>query len=535
MQKTFRFPAEAFACPRCHAGLAEAGGGLECAACGESYPIVDGVPYLVFYSDDWAEKLRELVICRDFYQKIKNRRLERDRFAGKAREAKTTFENAREFFYVACRQIDFRESPRICDVGAGCGEVAYRLAEMGAQVCAVDLNLFDLHHDLRFLTFAELGDFDYYRILNGTPISEPNFTRVIADGDHLPFGDGYFDYVTMRATAHHVDDLKRFFSEANRVLRPGGRIVLIAEPLASIVDRESEYLREDVDWQEGVNERRPVWREYHRALSASGFTNISVECFNESYGYRVTRRLHRLGLPLPPGRFTRGRITGWRLPLLNFIAAGINVYADKVAKDCGMGVLSANRYGQEAQGAGEDWQQAQDAEEDGQEAGAMASFACVLSRMQQSADEARAMLRESMPRADICAEYDFSAPISRRAIRGAREPEVIFGKGGCYLLSEFFCYLDAGSGAAGICIEHNLQQLAGQERLPIRVFVNDVPVPMDLDYGGWRAAEIPLARPAFGIVELRVSQPELTQRAFEPGAAGQRDVGMAVSRIWLVR
>ncbi len=46
-------------------------------------------------------------------------------------------------------------------------------------------------------------------------------------GEHLPFGDGLFDVVSMGYGLRHVDDLHKLFEEYRRVLKPGGRVLLL--------------------------------------------------------------------------------------------------------------------------------------------------------------------------------------------------------------------------------------------------------------------------------------------------------------------
>lgn len=46
-------------------------------------------------------------------------------------------------------------------------------------------------------------------------------------GEQLPFPDGSFDFVTMGYALRHVDDLRRLFGEFWRVLRPGGRLLIL--------------------------------------------------------------------------------------------------------------------------------------------------------------------------------------------------------------------------------------------------------------------------------------------------------------------
>jgi ubiquinone/menaquinone biosynthesis C-methylase UbiE len=51
-----------------------------------------------------------------------------------------------------------------------------------------------------------------------------------ADAESLPFPDDSFDLVIGHAVLHHLPDLDCAFSEFQRVLRPGGRIVFAGEP-----------------------------------------------------------------------------------------------------------------------------------------------------------------------------------------------------------------------------------------------------------------------------------------------------------------
>ena len=48
-----------------------------------------------------------------------------------------------------------------------------------------------------------------------------------ADAEHLPFGDASFDSVWSWGVIHHSASFERCFDEIKRVLRPGGRLVLM--------------------------------------------------------------------------------------------------------------------------------------------------------------------------------------------------------------------------------------------------------------------------------------------------------------------
>jgi demethylmenaquinone methyltransferase/2-methoxy-6-polyprenyl-1,4-benzoquinol methylase len=46
-------------------------------------------------------------------------------------------------------------------------------------------------------------------------------------GETLPFADNTFDFITMGYALRHVEDLNRLFGEFLRVLKPGGRVLIL--------------------------------------------------------------------------------------------------------------------------------------------------------------------------------------------------------------------------------------------------------------------------------------------------------------------
>lgn len=93
-------------------------------------------------------------------------------------------------------------SGRVLDFGAGAGQQALRLQQLGFEVEAVDL---ESSLDLEEQVFPVRG----------------------YDGHTLPFPDARFDIVMSSNVLEHVHDLSRVLSELARVLKPGGLMLHI--------------------------------------------------------------------------------------------------------------------------------------------------------------------------------------------------------------------------------------------------------------------------------------------------------------------
>ncbi|CAN5762962.1 class I SAM-dependent methyltransferase [soil metagenome] len=97
------------------------------------------------------------------------------------------------------------------DVATGGGHTALAIAPEVRQVVASDLTPRML--DAARVHILEKG------------IGNARFE--LADAEDMPFGDASFDIVTCRIAPHHFGDIKAFASEVARVLKPGGRFVLM--------------------------------------------------------------------------------------------------------------------------------------------------------------------------------------------------------------------------------------------------------------------------------------------------------------------
>lgn len=97
----------------------------------------------------------------------------------------------------------------LCDIGCGYGATAARIAS---------------RHDVRIigLTLSAAQE----KIANAHP--SPRFTCLHRDWLHNDLPDASFDRAYAIESSEHMVDKARFFREAARILRPGGRLVVCA-------------------------------------------------------------------------------------------------------------------------------------------------------------------------------------------------------------------------------------------------------------------------------------------------------------------
>jgi len=108
-----------------------------------------------------------------------------------------------------------RPGQRVLDLAGGTGDLAARLAPCAGpagQVVVADINARMLEQGR-----ARLLD----RGLAG------NLVFVLADAERLPFPDGDFDCVTIGFGLRNVTDKQRALNEMFRVLKPGGRALVL--------------------------------------------------------------------------------------------------------------------------------------------------------------------------------------------------------------------------------------------------------------------------------------------------------------------
>jgi ubiquinone/menaquinone biosynthesis C-methylase UbiE len=141
------------------------------------------------------------------------------------------------------------------DVGCGTGFFALLLAGLGHRPVGVDL-----------------ADAMLARAREKAAVAGLDVDFRSADAEHLPFADGSFDLVIERHVIWTLPDPPRALAEWARVLRPGGRLVLVEGDWRSPGNPDYAPIRDSLPLYGG----RPA-AELEALVRAHGFERTRVE------------------------------------------------------------------------------------------------------------------------------------------------------------------------------------------------------------------------------------------------------------------
>lgn len=113
-------------------------------------------------------------------------------------------------FMRSIMEFDNFSDKRLLEIGCGLGTDLLQFARAGAIATGVDLTPASI--ELVKKRFAA----------EGIPVDAQ-----VADAEHLPFEDDRFDVIYSFGVLHHTPDTQKSIDEVYRVLKPGGRILIM--------------------------------------------------------------------------------------------------------------------------------------------------------------------------------------------------------------------------------------------------------------------------------------------------------------------
>ena len=269
-------------------------GTLRCGACATEFSVQRGVADLLHGAPEHV--LREADGLERFAEYMKSQGWDRDRIRNLPNEQGDGYwyTQARSMEQVL-RTVDFRPGEWLLDVGSNTCWAANHFATRGLRVIALDITTTEMQG---------LYTSDYF-IEDGTSY----FERVLASMNDIPLASESLDYIYCCETLHHNDPagLRRTFEEAFRVLKPGGKLLVVNETLKAIRDPVGVHA-DAVEQFEGYEHAYWAWHYRWEAIRA-GFTTKILE---PRYWWPFDQTKVELPVGTPPLR-AFARRTGFRL------------------------------------------------------------------------------------------------------------------------------------------------------------------------------------------------------------------------------
>jgi ubiquinone/menaquinone biosynthesis C-methylase UbiE len=171
----------------------------------EHSPVIDGEPTKAGIQAFWGSLYHSL------YDQVEGG-WTRDSLLSAIDDLKDMFRSRR---HMAAVEMDLEalNGRRVLEIGCGAGGHSVLFARHGAVTTSVDLTSDRVRSTAA--KFALLG-----------PIAQ-GCQALQSDAEKLPFPDGSFDIVYSNGVLHHTNDTEAAIAEVRRVLKPGGRAVIM--------------------------------------------------------------------------------------------------------------------------------------------------------------------------------------------------------------------------------------------------------------------------------------------------------------------
>lgn len=159
---------------------------------------------------------------------------------------------------LVAQEAGMKPGDRVFDLGCGYGAAAFMWQrDFGAQVTGITIS----EKQFRYATSAAAGN--------------PHISFTFGDASENSLSSASFDVVTAIESSEHMPQKTKFFSEARRLLRPGGRFVVVAWLTRDhLRSWESKVLLDPI-CREGRLPNMASAAEYQAMLGNAGFRDAN--------------------------------------------------------------------------------------------------------------------------------------------------------------------------------------------------------------------------------------------------------------------
>ncbi len=244
-------------------------GALRCTNCQTEFRVRRGVPELLYNPPEHI--LKEAAGLERFAEQMREQGWDREL-------VRRLPDLDHGYWYVQSRSmhqllttVPFAAGESLLDVGSNTCWAANHFAERGIKAIAMDIATAELQGLYTADWFIEDG-----RVF---------FERVLGSMDAIPLASSSVDYVYCCQVLHHNDleGLRRTFAEIFRVLRPGGRLLVVNETLKTLRDPRGVH-DEGVEQYEGYEHAHWAARYRWEATRAGFLTAITEPHYRPYFG-----------------------------------------------------------------------------------------------------------------------------------------------------------------------------------------------------------------------------------------------------------
>lgn len=204
------------ACPACRSpSLHKGETDYECSACRKLYPIDPALGIVLFLPPEQSGEAKGNIQnwWGDLYKQLyepTDRSLSRESLDAKLTQTEDLFRR-RDIPAVVEMPLQKLAGKSVLEIGPGGGGHSCLFAKYGADVTALDITPPRAASTNLKLKLVGVGSGRAYQ----------------GDAENLPFPDDCFDFVYSNGVLHHSQNTDRCIAEVHRVLKPGGKAVLM--------------------------------------------------------------------------------------------------------------------------------------------------------------------------------------------------------------------------------------------------------------------------------------------------------------------